>query len=97
MKEMREKKRAKAEARKAIANAKRDREKRVTDLEMQIATLEGRQRELSALLEDQAAYEAGGPAIALNREFTSVVKDLARLNEAWARAIADLDILPAGS
>ena len=90
MKEQREKKRAEAEARKAIAKEKRDKEKRVTDLEMQIATLEGRQRELTAQLEDSAAYEAGGNAIALNRELSSVTKDLARLNDEWTKAAADL-------
>ena len=90
MKEMREKKRAEAEARKAIAKEKRDREKRVTDLEMQIATLEGRQRDLTAQLEDSAAYEAGGNAIALNRELSSVSKDLTRLNDEWMKAAADL-------
>ena len=91
MKEMKEQRRAEAEARKAIAKEKRDREKRVTDLEMQIATLEGRQRELTAQLEDSSAYEPGGQAIALNRELGSVASDLTRLNDEWAKATADLE------
>ena len=86
--EMRQNKRAEAEARKAIARVKCDKEKRVTDLEMQIATLEGRQRELSAQLEDPAAYEPGGNAMALNRELISVASDLARLNDEWASIAA---------
>ena len=52
MREMKELKRAEAEQRKAAAKAKRDKEKRVTDLEMQIAALEGRQKDLTAELED---------------------------------------------
>ena len=91
MKESREKKRADAEARKAIAKVQRDREKRVTDLEMQIATLEGRQRDLTSQLEDPAAYEAGGNAIAINRELSSVATDLVRLNDEWASATAQLE------
>ena len=86
MKEMKEQRRAEAEARKAIAKEKRDLEKRVTDLEMQIATLEGRQRDLTAQLEDPAAYEPGGNAIAINRELGSVAAELARLNDEWAKA-----------
>ncbi len=56
---------------------------------MQIATLEGRQRDLTAQLEDPAAYEPGGKAIAINRELGSVATDLARLNEEWANATAE--------
>ncbi len=91
LKEMKELRRAEAEQRKAIAKAKRDKEKRVTDLEMQIATLEGRQRDLTAQLEDPAAYEAGGKAIALNRELGSVATELARLNDEWGKATAELE------
>jgi len=57
---------------------------------MQIATLEGRQKELTALLEDPAAYERDGQAIAFNRELTSVVEELARLNDEWVKAAAVL-------
>ena len=70
---------------------KRDKEKRVADLEMQIATLEGRQRDLTTQLEDPASYEAGGNAIAINRELGSVSTDLARLNDEWASATAELE------
>ena len=42
------------------------------ELEMQIATLEGQQKELTAELEDPAAYEPGGRAVAINRELSAV-------------------------
>ncbi|HZJ17930.1 MAG TPA: ATP-binding cassette domain-containing protein, partial [Chthoniobacteraceae bacterium] len=90
LREMKELKRAEAEQRKAVAKARRENEKRISDLEMQIATLEGRQKELTALLEDPAAYERGGQAIAYNRELTSVVEELARLNDEWSKAAAVL-------
>src|SRR5205823_3904692 len=51
MRETRERRRALAEERKAEGKVKRDHEKKVRHLEMQILTLEGRQRELTAELE----------------------------------------------
>ena len=50
---------------------------------MQILNLEGRQRELAAALEDPAAYAAGGHAISLNRELSTVVDEIARLTKEW--------------
>jgi ATP-binding cassette subfamily F protein 3 len=86
MREQKEQKRLEADARKANAKAKREKEKRVHDLEMKIATLEGRQKELVTDLEDPAAYEAGGHAIAINRELSAVSDDLARLTAEWENA-----------
>jgi ATP-binding cassette subfamily F protein 3 len=91
LREMKDLKRAEAEQRKAVAKVKRDHEKRVADLEMQIATLEGRQKDLTAQLEDPAVYDAGGNAMALNRELISVATDLGRLNAEWANATAELE------
>ena len=45
-----------AESRNAIAKARREKEKRVHELETKIAALEGQQKELAAALEDPAAY-----------------------------------------
>jgi hypothetical protein len=87
---MKEQKRAEAEERKAAARIRREQEKRVAEIEMQIATLEGRQKELIALLEDPMAYERGGQAVAFNRELSSVVEELARLNDEWTEAAAVL-------
>ena len=86
LREAREERRAVAEQRKAEAKAKREHEKRVHDLEMQILTLEGRQKELTAELEKPETYNAGGPAIQLNRELMAVTEDLARLTQEWEAA-----------
>jgi ATP-binding cassette subfamily F protein 3 len=78
--------RLQAEARNAIAREKREKEKQVQALEMKIAALEGQQRELVAALEDPAAYQAGGRAVALNRELSAVTDDLSRLTKEWETA-----------
>jgi ATP-binding cassette subfamily F protein 3 len=93
MREQKEQKRAEADARKSIAKAKRDKEKRVRDLEMKIAALEGQQKELVAALEDPAAYEPGGRAVAINRELSAVTDDLARLTAEWESATAAVPAL----
>jgi ATP-binding cassette subfamily F protein 3 len=71
------------EQRKADAKLKRDHEKKVRDLEMQILKLEGRQKELTEELEKPETYEAGGPAMQLNRELQAVTGDLERLTAEW--------------
>jgi ATP-binding cassette subfamily F protein 3 len=90
LREQKEQKRAEAEIRKAEARAKRQREQRVQELEMQIATLEGRQRELAAELEDPVVYEPGGRAVAINRELSTVSDELDRLTAEWEGATAEL-------
>ncbi|MGI8891467.1 MAG: ribosomal protection-like ABC-F family protein, partial [Chthoniobacterales bacterium] len=88
MREQREQRRADAEARKAEAKAKREREKRVQEIEMHIATLEGQQKELAVELEDPTVYEAGGRAVAINRELSAVSDELERLTAEWEKATA---------
>ena len=90
LREQKEQKRAEAEARKAQAKARRESEQRVHDLEMQIAILEGRQKELAAELENPAAYEPGGRAVAINRELAAVTHELERLTAGWEMATAEL-------
>ena len=90
IRERKEQKRAEAEARKAVAMVRRENEKRVHDFEIRIATLEGRQKELAAELEDPAAYEAGGRALAINRELSAVSDELERLTAEWEKAGAEL-------
>ncbi|MBA3832271.1 MAG: ABC-F family ATP-binding cassette domain-containing protein [Chthoniobacterales bacterium] len=92
MREQKQQKRAEAEARKALAKGRRETEKRAHDLEMQIAILEGRQKELSGELEDPAAYEPGGRAVAINRELSTVSDELARLTTEWEKATAELTL-----
>ena len=56
LRKQKEQKRLEAESRNAIAEARREKEKRVHELEMKIAAWEGQQKELAATLEDPAAY-----------------------------------------
>ena len=65
-----------------------EKEKHVHALEMKIAALEGQQRELVTALEDPAAYQPSGRAVALNRELSAVTDDLARLTKEWETATA---------
>jgi ATP-binding cassette subfamily F protein 3 len=88
LREQKVQKRLQAEARNAIAREKREKEKHVHALEMKIAALEGQQRELVTALEDPAAYQPGGRAVALNRELSAVTDDLARLTKEWETATA---------
>jgi ATP-binding cassette subfamily F protein 3 len=88
LREQKARKRSEAEGRNAIAKTKRERNKRVHDLEMQIAALEAKQKELAAALEDPAAYESGGRAVAINRELAAVADNLARLTNEWETATA---------
>jgi ABC transporter C-terminal domain len=88
LRELKAQKRLQAEARNALAREKREKEKRVHALEMKIAALEGQQRELVSALEDPAAYQPGGRAVAINRELSAVADDLARLTNEWENATA---------
>jgi ATP-binding cassette, subfamily F, member 3 len=87
-KEQREQKRREADERKERAKEERAKAKHVAELEMKIATLEGQQKELTAALEDPAAYEAGGRAVVINRDLAAVCDDLDRLNAEWEKATA---------
>jgi ATP-binding cassette, subfamily F, member 3 len=89
LREQKEQKRAEAEIRKALAKQQRDCEKRVHELEMHIAALEGQQKELAAELEDPAVYEVGGRAMAINRELSAVSGELERLTAEWEKATAE--------
>src|SRR5207253_7790445 len=88
LREQKAQKRLEAEARNAIAKARREKEKRVHELEMKIAALEGQQKELGAALEDPAAYTPGGHAIAINRDLSALSHDLARLTAEWETVTA---------
>jgi ATP-binding cassette subfamily F protein 3 len=94
LKEQKARKRVEAETRNAIAKAKREKEKRVHELEMKIAALEDQQKQLTAALEDPKTYQSGGnasparTATAINRDLSSVADDLARLTGEWESATA---------
>ena len=78
-----EQKRAEAEARQAQSRIRKEHEARVSSLEMQIATLEGKQRDLTAELEKPETYESGGRATEINRDLMAVTDGLARLTAEW--------------
>ena len=88
LKKQKAQKRLEAESRNAIAKARREKEKRVHELETKIAALEGQQKELAAALEDPAAYTPGGRAIAINRDLSALSHDLARLTAEWESVTA---------
>ncbi len=88
LKEMKEQKRLEADKRKAEAQARRDHEKRVHALEMQILKLEGRQKELTEELEKPEAYAAGGRAMELNRDLLAIAEDLEKVTAEWERLAA---------
>jgi ATP-binding cassette, subfamily F, member 3 len=88
LREQKARKRLEAETRNAVSKARRENEKRLHELEMEIAALEKRQKELAAALEDPTAYEPGGRATAINRELSSLVDDLSRLTAEWDNATA---------
>jgi len=90
LREQKAQKRAEAEVRKTLAKQQREREQRVRELEMHIAALEGQQKELALELENPAVYEAGGRAVAINRELSAVSDELERLTLEWERATAEV-------
>src|SRR5256714_844033 len=83
LREQKGQKRLESQSRNAIAKARREKQKRVHELETKIAALEEQQRELVAALEDPAAYQPGGRATAINRELSGVAHELARLTAEW--------------
>ena len=78
-----EQKRAEADARQALSRVKKEHDAKVASLEMQILSLEGRQKQITLELENPATYEAGGAAMNLNRESMSVSQSLERLTAEW--------------
>src|SRR6266545_3771320 len=92
LREQKAQKRLEADSRNAVAKARREKEKRVHELEMKIAALEKQQNELAAALEDPAAYQTGGNATAINRDLSSVADDLARLTTEWESVTATVSV-----
>ena len=92
LREQKARKRLEADSRNAISKTRREKEKRVHELEMKIAALEGQQKELAAALEDPAAYEPGGNATAINRDLSSLAAQLARLTTEWERVTSTVSV-----
>ncbi len=92
LKKQKEQKRLEAEARNAIGKARREKEKRVHELETKIAALEEQQKELAAALEDPATYRPGGNAIAINRDLSALTHEVARLTAEWESVTATVGV-----
>jgi ATP-binding cassette subfamily F protein 3 len=83
LRQQKARRRADAEARNAIAKTKREKDKRLHEIELQIAALEEQQKELVRALEEPAVYEPGGRAVSINRELSTVTNHLAQLTAQW--------------
>jgi ATP-binding cassette subfamily F protein 3 len=83
MRESREQRRAGAEQRKAAAKAKREQEHQLAQLEMHLATLEDRRKELAAELEKPETYAPGGAAVQINRDLLHVTGEIERITADW--------------
>ncbi len=86
MKEMRAQRRAESQARQAAARERREREQRVAALEAEIHSLEERQRELAAQLEDPATYDNPSLAMETNRLLAGISDALETANAEWEAA-----------
>jgi ATP-binding cassette subfamily F protein 3 len=85
LKEIKEQRRAEAEARKAANKAIREAQARLKNTEEEISVLESRQRELVSELET-----SGGRAFELNRELATLQERLSTVMEEWERISASL-------
>jgi ATP-binding cassette subfamily F protein 3 len=92
LREQKAQKRLEADSRNAISKTRREKEKRVHELETKIAALEGQQKELAAALEDPAVYEPGGSATAINRDLSSLAAQLARLTTEWESVTSTVSV-----
>jgi ATP-binding cassette, subfamily F, member 3 len=80
-----EQRRIEAEQRQALSRAKKEREKRLADLESQIHQMEARQKELVELLEKPETYQTMN-VVDLNRELMSLADSLGTLTTEWEKA-----------
>jgi ATP-binding cassette subfamily F protein 3 len=81
MKEIRQQRRAEAEARKAASALRRQAEARHATLEAEIVALEARQRELASVLESAPNDSA---SFALHRELADLTEALEKANAEWS-------------
>ncbi len=81
LKEIREQRRAEAEARKVIAKQRREAEAQLASVEAEIQRLETRQNELAAALESP---ESPSAAFVMNRDLSNVAEALEAANAKWS-------------
>lgn len=89
----RERKRLEAEARQARSRQRQALQHTVRELEKEIARLEQLQKDFTAELENPETYQKPGRAVAVNRELSAVVEDLARTVPDWEQAASRLSEL----
>ncbi|MFH0880044.1 MAG: ATP-binding cassette domain-containing protein, partial [Lentisphaerota bacterium] len=85
-----EQKRLEAEARNARSRERRHQQHVVDKLEKEIARLEALQATQTAALENPETYQDAGRAVAINRELSHTVEDLARATAEWEAAATRL-------
>src|SRR5262249_19248802 len=81
----RERKRFEAEERQARFRTKSALEKELSTLEKRILYLEGRQKELVGMLEDQQAAGSAQRAVEINEELRAIISELTSLSPEWDR------------
>jgi ATP-binding cassette subfamily F protein 3 len=89
----RERKRLEAEARQARSRKRQALQHTVRELEKEIARLEQLQKDFTVELENPETYQKPGRAVAVNRELSAVVEDLARTVADWEQAASRLSEL----
>lgn len=85
-----EQKRLEAEQRQARSRIRQEIQRRVTELEVEIAALEAKEKELTAELEKPETYDAGGRAMQINRELIEIHERLPAATAAWEAAAEEL-------
>jgi ATP-binding cassette subfamily F protein 3 len=93
MKEIRQQRRAAADARQAVAKQRREAEAQIFKLEAEVFALEAKQRELTAQLEDPALYNDSGRAQEINRTLIGVSESLETANAQWMKLAEHLETL----
>ena len=63
----------------------------MAELEQSIATMEGRQRDLTQLLQNPVVHLPGGTAPDLSRELTELARKLYETTSEWERELALLE------
>jgi len=93
MKEVRQQRRAAADARQAVAKVRRAAEAQIFKLEADVFALEAKQRELAAQLEDPALYSDNAKALEINRTLSGVSEALEKANAEWMKVTEELEAL----
>jgi ATP-binding cassette subfamily F protein 3 len=86
----RERKRLEAEARAARSGPQKKLRTEVSRLEQRVSELESKQTELTAILEAPETYQEPGKAQHVNRELSSIVKQLQEATLEWEQKATEL-------